>query len=345
MGITIRDVARRAGVSVATVSRVLNGGELVREETRARVKRAASELRYTPNSTARSLITRRTATFGVVLPDLYGEFFSEVIRGMDPLARQRGYHLLLSSSHDDQSEIEFALGAMRGRVDGLVVMSPNVSGAALAGSLPPDLPVVLLNCEVDGDEFSTLNIDNFGGARAMVRHLAATGHRRIGMIRGGEANFDARERHRGYRVALGEAGLHGSDGRWEATGDFTEAGGWHAALELARLPEPPTAIFCANDSMAVGAMSALRGAGLRVPDDVAVSGFDDIPIARYLSPALTSVHVDVQRLGARAVELLCTALADSRAPPVHELIPTRLVIRRSCGGGVPEDGAAHHLPT
>ncbi|HEX8694746.1 MAG TPA: LacI family DNA-binding transcriptional regulator [Longimicrobium sp.] len=331
MSVTIRDVAQRAGVSVATVSRVLNRSGVVREETRQRVEGAAAELRYTPNSTARSLITRRTSTFGVVLPDLYGEFFSEVIRGMDPLARQSGYHLLLSSSHDDQREIQFALGAMHGRVDGLIVMSPNVRAAALAASLPAGVPVVLLNCEADGGPFPALNVDNFGGAREMVRHLAALGHRRIGMVRGGDANFDARERLRAYRAALAEAGLEGADGRWEAPGDFTEAGGWRAARELAGRGDRPTAIFCANDSMAVGAMSALRAAGLRVPDDVAVAGFDDIPIARYLSPPLTSVHVDVHRLGARAVEILVEALADPDAPPAQELVPTRLVVRRSCG--------------
>jgi LacI family transcriptional regulator len=331
VSVTIRDVAQRAGVSVATVSRVLNRSGVVREETRLRVEGAAAELRYTPNGAARSLITRRTSTFGVVLPDLYGEFFSEVIRGMDPLARQSGYHLLLSSSHDDHREIEFALGAMRGRVDGLVVMSPNASAAALAASLPADVPVVLLNCDASGGPFPALNIDNFGGAREMVRHLATLGHRRIGMVRGGDANFDARERLRAYRAALAEAGLEGADGRWEAPGDFTEAGGWRAARELAARDERPTAIFCANDSMAVGAMSALRAARLRVPDDVAVAGFDDIPIARYLSPPLTSVHVDVHRLGARAVEMLLEALADPGTPPVQELVPTRLVVRRSCG--------------
>ncbi|HEU0013712.1 MAG TPA: LacI family DNA-binding transcriptional regulator [Longimicrobium sp.] len=330
---TIRDVARRAGVSVATVSRVLNHSGQVRDDTRARVESAAAELRYTPNSTARSLITRRTATFGVVLPDLFGEFFSEVIRGMDPLARSRGYHLLLSSSHDDHCEIEFALAAMRGRVDGLVVMSPHVGVRSLAACLPPELPVVLLNCDAAGADYPAIGIDNHAGALAMVRHLVSLGHTRIGMIRGGQDNFDARERRRGYHAALDEAGLPGADGRWEAPGDFTEAGGWDAALRLARLPEPPTAVFCANDSMAVGAMSALRGQGLRVPEDVAVAGFDDIPMARYLSPPLTSVHVDVHRLGARAVEMLCDALADPRAPPRQELVPTRLVIRRSCGAG------------
>jgi LacI family transcriptional regulator len=330
VSITIRDVAQRAGVSVTTVSRALNGTGPVSEEARRRVAAASAELRYIPHGTARSLITRRTDVFGVVLPDLFGEFFSEVIRGMDPQAQERGYHLLLSGSHDGRREIEFAVGAMRGRVDGMIVMSPDVSGAELAESLPPDVPVVLLNCDVSGTDFSAINVDNFGGAREMVRHLVGLGHRRVAMITGSAANFDARERLRGFRAAVVEAG----DGvvGVEAEGDFTEAGGYRAALELAGRDDAPTAIFCANDSMAVGAISALRGAGRRVPDDVAVAGFDDIPIGRYLSPSLSSVRVDVNRMGARAVELLCHAIAKD-APPAQELLGTQLVVRRSCGGG------------
>ena len=333
VSITIRDVALKAGVSVTTVSRALNGTGPVSEEARRRVTEASAELRYMPHGTARSLITRRTDVFGVVLPDLFGEFFSEVIRGMDPQAQQRGYHLLLSGSHDGRREIEFAVGAMRGRVDGMIVMSPDVSGAELAASLPPDVPVVLLNCDVRGTDFSAINVDNYGGALQMVRHLVSLGHRRVGMITGSAANFDARERLRGFRAAIEEAGatVRGS----EAAGDFTEAGGYRAALALAGEADPPTAIFCANDSMAVGAISALRGAGRRVPDDVAVAGFDDIPIGRYLSPSLSSVRVDVNRMGARAVELLCHAIAGD-APPAQELLSTRLVVRRSCGGGTDE---------
>ncbi len=342
--ITIRDVAARAGVSIATVSRVLNASGPVREETRARVEQVAAELNFTPHGAARSLITRRTDTFGVVLPDLFGEFFSEVIRGMDPLARGNGYHLLLSSSHDNRREIEFALQAMRGRVDGLIVMSPNVSARALESCLPGDVPVVLLNCEAAGGRWAAINVDNFGGARAMVLHLAGLGHRRIAMVGGSAGNFDARERQRGYLAALAEAGLP-ADPALEAAGDFTERGGFRAAEALARLDTPPTALFCANDSMAVGAMSALRAAGLRVPADVAVAGFDDIPIARYIDPALSSVHVDVHRLGALAVGMLCETLGkETPHPPVHEMLPTRLVIRRSCGATGPGDETAHRHP-
>lgn len=332
MSITIRDVARRAGVSVTTVSRALNGSGPVSEDVLVRVRQASADLRYLPHGTARSLITRRTDAFGVVLPDLFGEFFSEVIRGMDPRAQERGYHLLLSGSHAGRREIEFAVGVMRGRVDGMIVMSPDVRGTELAACLPPDVPVVLLNCDVAGTEFPSINVDNYGGALAMVRHLVGLGHRRIAMVTGSDGNFDARERTRGFRAAVAEAeGVAGV----EAAGDFTEAGGYRAALALLDAAQRPTAVFCANDSMAVGAISAVRAAGLRVPEDVAVAGFDDIPIGRYLSPSLSSVRVDVNRLGARAVELLCHAIAGD-APPAQELLETRLVVRRSCGGGTDE---------
>lgn len=332
VSITIRDVAQAAGVSVTTVSRVLNGVGPVSAEVQERVKAASAALRYVPHLAARSLITRRTDVLGVVLPDLFGEFFSEVIRGMDPRAQEHGYHLLLSSSHDDAREIEFALGAMRGRVDGMIVMSPHVSGRQLSECLPPDVPVVLLNCDLRESAFPGINVDNYGGALEMARHLVRLGHRRVAMVSGSDSNFDARERLRGFRAALAEAGVEGT----EVPGGFTEAGGYHAALELLRRRERPTAVFCANDSMAVGVLSALRGAGLRVPEDVAVAGFDDIPIARYLSPGLSSVQVDVHRLGARAIEMLCQAIAGDDGPPKQELLATELVVRRSCGGGGPE---------
>src|SRR5690606_15793586 len=177
MKVTIRDVAREAGVSIATVSRVFNRSAPVREPTRQRILRVADRLRYVPDSAARSLITRRTGTLGVLLPDLYGQFFSEVIRGIDDAARARGYHVLLSSAHANRDEIVAALRAMRGRVDGLVVMSPDIDAQGLRANLPENLPVVLLNCAVDGGPYDSLDIDNFGGAFGMVEHLLALGHR------------------------------------------------------------------------------------------------------------------------------------------------------------------------
>ena len=205
MRVTIREVARAAGVSVATVSRVLNESGPVAGETRDRIRRVAGEMRYIPNGAARSLSMRRTGTLGVLLPDLYGEFFSEVIRGLDQAAQRARFHLLLSSSHNNRHDIEAALQAMRGRVDGLVVMSPHIDVAVLAANLPESLPAVMLNTPQSTSEFDTLSVDNFGGARAMVAHLVGHGHKRIAMVRGPEPNHDAEERVRGYRAALADA--------------------------------------------------------------------------------------------------------------------------------------------
>src|SRR5580704_3536107 len=333
MPATIRDVAREAGVSVATVSRVFNNSGPVHEETRARVREVAGALRYSPNSAARSLITAKSNTLGVLLPDLYGEFFSEVIRGIDQTAQHNGYHVLVSSSHETQEHIEGAIRAMRGRVDGLIVMSPDIDGSTLAANLPDSLPVVLLNCAVDGTSYDAISVDNFGGAYAMVRHLLTTGGTRVAIITGSSRNYDARERLRGYRAALRDAGAEQQEG-WEIAGDFTETGGYRAAREIAALSPRPTAVFAANDAMAIGALSAFREVGLRVPEDIAVAGFDDIPMARYMSPPLTSVHVEISELGARAMGVLLAAVHEKNRHERQQLVlPTTLVVRQSCGGG------------
>jgi LacI family transcriptional regulator len=336
VAVTIRDVARAAGVSVATVSRVFNNSGPVHEETRARIREVARELRYTPNSAARSLITARSNTLGVLLPDLYGEFFSEVIRGIDQTAQEHGYHVLVSSSHETQARIEGAMRAMRGRVDGLIVMSPDIDAPTLAANLPESLPVVLLNCAVEGTSYDAISVDNFGGAYAMVRHLLGSGRDRVAIITGSSRNYDARERLRGYRAALRDAGIEcgeGEDG-WEIPGDFTETGGYQAARALAALPHRPNAVFAGNDAMAIGALSAFRELGLGVPDDIAVAGFDDIPMARYMSPPLTSVHVEISELGAQAMRVLLAAVSEKNQHERRQIVlSTTVVIRQSCGGG------------
>jgi LacI family transcriptional regulator len=328
--VTIKDVAREAKVSVATVSRVLNGSGPVKEETQHRIREVAGRLRYVPHGGARSLITRRTDTLGVLLPDLYGEFFSEVIRGMDETAQRHGFHLIISRSHATRHGIETAMRAMRGRVDGVVAMSPDVDGDSLL-NLPSTLPVVLLCSVSPGNELDSLTIDNCPGARSMVRHLISLGHKRIAIIKGAPRNYDAAERLRGYRLALREAGLK-SEKSLELEGGFTEAGGYVAALQVLEMDSPPTAIFAANDSMAIGALSALRESGVRVPEDVAIAGFDDIPLARYMDPPLSTVRVPICDLGARAVEILLHGVTHKNGHArKRERVSTELVVRRSCG--------------
>jgi len=320
-----------ADVSVATVSRVLNDSGPVSDEARQRIERVASRLRYAPNGAARSLITRRTHTIGVLLPDLYGEFFSEVIRGIDLVAQRSGYHMLVSSSHSEQQALEAALGAMRGRVDGLIVMSPDLDQRTLRSSLAACPAVVLLNCAARTADFDAIKIDNVGGAAAMTRHLLGMGHRRIAFISGAAGNVDAEERRRGYRSAMRAAKVE-RDPLMEIDGDFTESGGYRAAKALLGLADRPTAIFAANDSMAIGALSALREAGVSVPEEIAVTGFDDIPIAQYTSPPLTSVHVPILDLGERATERLVESLSTTRRRRRScETLATTFVVRQSCG--------------
>jgi LacI family transcriptional regulator len=331
MMVTIKDVAREAKVSVATVSRVINGSGPVSEDTRRLIHEVASRMRYVPHSGARSLITSKTDTLGVLLPDLYGEFFSEVIRGMDTTAQGAGFHLLISRSYSDKVGIETAMRAMRGRVDGVVVMSPDLDAESLS-NLPSTIPVVLLCSVSRGNEVDSLTIQNCRGAREMVSDLVVRGHRRVAIIKGSPRNYDAAERLRGYRMALREAGI-APEPTLEREGDFTEAGGYAAALELLELKNRPTAIFAANDSMAIGALSALRESGVRVPEDMAVAGFDDIPLARFMDPPLSSVHVPIRELGARAVEILLHGVTNKNDHARRrERVSTELVIRRSTGG-------------
>ena len=324
----MRGVAARAGVSVATVSRVYSGAGPVSDGARSRVRKAADALGYVPNTAARSLRVQWTGTLGVVLPDLYGDFFSELLRGLDGAARAHDRHLLVAGSHDGAEDLVKTACQMLGRVDGLVVMCPGLGEEVADANLPAGLPVVLLGSTAPG--FAAVTVDDEAGAAAMVRHLAGLGHRRVALVSGPDANADARARRRGYRQAVAQAGLD-ADPALEVAGDFTKASGSAAAQTLLALADRPTAVFAANDSMALGVLQALREAGLSVPDDVALAGFDDTAVAEYVTPALTSVHVPTQEMGARAVEAVLRAASTPSAPAATVTLPTRLVVRASCG--------------
>jgi len=326
---TIKDVARAAGVSVASVSRALNGHESVTETTRQRILAAAGQLRYVPHAAARSLITRRTDTIGVLLPDLHGEFFSELIRGIDAGARASGRHLLISSSHGSEAEAAQALRMLQGRVDGLIVMSPHAGADVLGANLPAALPTVLLNTRVASGTYPAFSIDNYGGAAAMMKHLFASGRRRIAFISGPDNNFDADERLRGYHDAI--AARKGAS-ELVLRGDFSESSGYRAGIDLCERGERPDAIFAANDMMALGCLFALTERGVGVPGDIALAGFDDIPIARFVTPPLTTVRVRIADLGRRAFERLDALIATGDdGARTTERLDCDLVVRQSSG--------------
>jgi LacI family transcriptional regulator len=323
--VTIRDVARAAQVSVATVSRALSGSEAVTASTRGHVLRVAGELDFVPHAGARSLSLQRTDTIGVILPDLHGEYFSELIRGLDLGARSSRQHLLLSASHGDISEAIAALRTMRSRVDGLVVMSPFANGELVGDALKGAVPLVLLSSARNGSH-AAFGVDNHAGALAVARHLLEAGHRRIAFIGGPPDNLEAQDRLRGFRDAHREAGVKPGP---VLRGNFREESGFAAAALLLLQGPLPDAIFAANDAMALGCLHALRNAGVSVPGDVALAGFDDIPIARFLDPPLTTAGIAIADMGREAIECCVSLVRGEAAAPMHKLFAPTLVVRAS----------------
>lgn len=332
---TIRDVARAAGVSIATVSRVFNNHALVSDETAHKVLAAAASFDYWPNEAAKSLTTNRSHTFGVLLPDLFGEFYSEVIRGIDHQARRASHQILLSSSHASGEDLLAAARAMLGRVDGLIVMAPDGAFSDTVERIRRRLPIVLLNPGSDVPGCCAIAVDNFAGARAAASHLVSLGHTRIATISGPRGNADAEERLRGFRQGLADGGLD-PDAAPVEVGDFRESAGHAAGQRLLQLDPRPTAVFAANDSMAIGLISAARELGVEIPGDVAVVGFDDVTIARYLNPPLTTVAVDAYGLGQHAVKMMLAAISgEGGGSAVRTVLPTVLKVRESSGGPRP----------
>lgn len=324
---TLKDVAREALVSIASASRAINGLENVAEDVRTRVLQAADKLRYVPHGGARSLATKRTNTIGVLLPDIYGEFFSEIIRGIDVAARSRGLHILVSGSHGDLNEAVEMMRAMAGRVDGLLVMSPFVDAEKIANTLPPNMPIIAISGKLSKNHNSSISIDNYGGAARATRHLYENGCKNIAHICGPLKNLEAQERKRGFLQICQEIGQNNP---MIYEGDFTENSGEAAIEFFIKNGKKPDGIFAANDMMAIGALMSLKSRGIKVPDDVAIIGFDDIPITRFTSPSLSTIKVGVFEIGQRGLSQLLQKIEDKNAPNSEAIIIfPNLVVRES----------------
>jgi len=329
--VTIRQVAKAAGVSVATASRALNGLPSVTRETREKIEAAAQALNYVPHSGARSLTRRTSDTIGVILPDLFGEYFSEIIRGIDRVVQGAGKSLLLSNMHGSAEEMGQAIRAMRGRVDALLVMPTNSTADVIGGALPQDIPTVLLNARAKSDATPFVAVDNYFGARLVTEHLIERGARRIVHISGPANNRDASERQRGYRDILRER-LRDND-PIIIPGNFREDGGRDAAQLLLAGNASFDAVFAANDLMAVELMKEMREAGVAVGRDLLVAGFDDIPLARYVTPQLTTVHSDIARLASASALLALRMVKGEKLRSDDGMIITpTLAIRASTAG-------------
>ena len=326
--VTIRDVAKRAGVSIATVSRVLNNTSNVKEDKRQRVEEAIRALRFTPNAIARSLHRKKTGGLGVILPYVEGEFFSEFLRSVDQTSQKNGRFLMISSSHRSKDSMVLAMKSMRARVDGLVIMAPEMDEDILEVLVALRIPAVFVNTLTESMPFETINYDNYQGGYLATEHLLKLGHRKIAMLKGPEMSFDANERLRGYREALHAYGIPLRT-EWELPGDFSLEAGYEAANTLRSMHCMPTAVFGANDQSLIALTSVLRDSGLSIPKDISFVGFDDIPSARYVSPPLTSIHVPIYEMGSMSIQRIIDLEETEATTFQHTTLEVELVVRES----------------
>jgi LacI family transcriptional regulator len=328
MTATIADVAARAGVSTATVSRVLAGVGRARPETRSRVLAAASELDYRPSEVARSLKRRSTQTLGLIITDIENPYFPQLVRSVEDAARAAGYSVLLCNAADDpEREASYLELLVDRRVDGLVIAASSLGARQGDWLNAPPIPVVLVNTEAPDADLPSIMSDNEGGARMVTEHLLGLGHQRFGYLMPPPRNVDAPSRLAGVRRALREAGF-GGDALQVARGEALVWGGEVAANELLERAPETTAYVAYNDLMAIGALRALRRRGRRVPTDVSVAGFDDVALAAYVDPPLTTVAQRTDEMGRWAVERL---VGDDGVGPTSVRLPVDLQVRESTG--------------
>lgn len=324
MAVTIKDVARAAGVSPATVSRALATPEQVREPTRTRVQQAARELGYSPNRAARGLITGRTGNIGLLVPDLANPFFPGVVKGMQARARESDYHVFLADTDEDPTVEADLVRALSKQVDGIVLCSPRMAEddlRALAGVTP----LVLLNRRIG--RTPAVTFDNLGGMRQAVAHLTALGHRRIAWVGGPRTSWSNRERVRALRSVSAAAGVELVE-----IGNVTpQFEGGVAAGDLA-LAATVTAVIAYNDLVALGLISRFKARDVRVPTDISVVGVDDIALASMIDPPLTSIAQPKELSGRSGVDLLLAVLENpDRVPVTRRELETQLMVRASTG--------------
>ncbi|MFN8482407.1 MAG: LacI family DNA-binding transcriptional regulator [Anaerolineae bacterium] len=331
----IEQIAEMAGVSRSTVSRVLNNHPSVRPEVRQRVLRIIEENGYAPRAAARSLASRRTQVIGLLIPRTAGiifsdPFFGSVIQGVAEAAQRRGYFLMLSMMTADMEPGFYNRILKGGHFDGLIMLSSDIDDPILPLLIKDQMRLVLIGQHPFFHNVASVDVDNREGAYAGVTHLIKLGHRRIACVTGSLQMVAALERRDGYKQALLEAGIPILP-ELIVNGDFTQESGYTRMRDLLALTTRPTAVFVASDTMAVGALRAIHEAGLDIPDEIAVVGFDDLPAASYANPPLTTVYQPIAQLGAAAVELLIDGFDDPQRRLAKERLPTHLVIRASCG--------------
>lgn len=326
---TIRDVAAAAAVSPSTVSHVINDTRYVAPDTRERVLKAITDLNYSHNRLARSLRNRSTQTFGVLVPNSANPYFAEVLLGIEDACFEAGYNIMLGNANDDPArELSYLKVLLSRQVDGMILISTGALAESLALLASHHTPVVMVDRSANMPYTDVIYTDNHVGGALATQHLIEYGHRRIACITGPSHLTPSADRVAGYHEAMRRAGLPVASG-WVISGDFQSTSGFIASQTLLAHSQRPTAIFACNDLMAIGVLRAAHEAGLRVPADLSVVGYDDIALASYVVPPLTTIAQPSQQLGLEAVERLIQRVRNPNSPVTQSMLPVSLVQRES----------------
>ena len=329
--ITIRDVAEHARVSVTTVSHVINGTRFVSDGAKERVQAAIAALNYVPSAVARSLKSNRTHTVGMMIPNNSNPYFAEIIRGIEDACFAAGFNVILCNSDDDpHKQGAYVRVLSEKQVDGLIVLSSGGDPELIDTLRTANMPQVVVDREIDDLSADLVEVNHEAGGRVATEHLLGLGHTRIACIAGPAGISSARQRVQGYRWALEAAGVPFNE-RLVTSGTFTAEGGHAAMRALLQLKDRPTAVFASNDLMAIGAICAAAQAGLNVPQNLSVIGFDDIALAAYSNPPLTTVSQPKQQTGELAARLLMQRIADPKRPLQREILQPAMCLRQSTG--------------
>ncbi|WP_422446600.1 LacI family DNA-binding transcriptional regulator [Thermoanaerobacterium sp. DL9XJH110] len=328
---TIKDIAKLANVSITTVSRVLNGKfDGVSETTRKRIEKIAGELNYRPNRLARGLVTKRTNTLGLILPDITNPFFPQIVRAVEDTANKFGYNLILCNTDDDSGKERLYIQVLKEKcVDGIVfTTSTNPSAENIKQLIDFGIPFVLVDRYIDIDHLPGVYTDGVSGMYQAVKHLIEMGHEKIAFISGPKQSKTANQRFLGYVKALEEHGISVRDGLIK-DGNFKMSGGQNAIKDLLACGEDFTAVACANDLMAVGAMEVLRQEGIKIPEEISITGFDNISLSNVVHPKLTTVEQPSYEMGQKATAMLVKLIEGRPLKKNEVVLKPRLIVRDS----------------
>lgn len=325
---TIKDVANLAGVAVSTASYALNNSPRVSQETKEKVLAAAKQLNYQPNGIARDLKLSKTNTIGLILSDLSGPFYSELIKGVQDITIANGYDLIAISSLGGKNSTAVKFLKEK-RADGIIILAHNIDNNLIISAAREDMPIVLLDRPLKAKYVLNIQVDNERGAYQAVKHLISLGYKEIVYLSGPSNSYDNSKRFAGYKKALEDSGIAFSN-QWVYQGNFTKEGGYHAGKLMLLQNYIPEAIFAANDEMAIGVIEAFKEADILIGEDVALVGFDDIQLSEYVTPALTTVRQPMKEMGVIAAQQVFQALNGNFSTEAI-LLETKLIIRDSCG--------------